>query len=390
MAYKLHPDTLSIRSQTQRTAYNEHSTPLFLTSSFTFESAEVMADAFNGENDNLIYSRYNNPNTDELIQKICLLEGAETGFATGTGMAAIFASIAAFLEQGDHVLASRAVFGSTHQILTNILSKWGITFTYVNPLDVNSWEQYILPQTKMIILETPSNPGLTVIDIEEVSHIAKKYDLILNVDNCFATPILQQPIQWGANLVTHSATKYMDGQGRTLGGIIIGDQVLIDQVKQFCRHTGPSLSPFNAWIISKSIETLSLRMDRHCSNALQLAQTLEGHPQIKKVIYPFLPSHPQYKIAKKQMSAGGGIVTFELRGGIDAGRAFLNKVKMCSLTSNLGDSRTIITHPASTTHAKLKASERLEVGITEGLVRVSVGLENIADIKWDILQALEM
>ena len=390
MSHQFHPDTLSIRSQIKQTPYGEHSSPLFLTSSFTFENAEIMASAFNGENNNLIYSRYNNPNTDELIQKVCLLEGAEAGFATGTGMAAVFASMATFLKQGDHVLASRAVFGSTHQILTNILSKWGVSFTYVDPQDVSTWEQYILPQTKMIILETPSNPGLTVIDIEQVSQIAKKHQLILNVDNCFATPILQQPIKWGANLVTHSATKYMDGQGRVLGGIIVGDRDLIHQVIQFCRHTGPSLSPFNAWIISKSIETLSLRMERHCSNALQLAQALEGHPNIQKVIYPFLASHPQYKIAQKQMSAGGGMVTFELKGGIEAGRIFLNHLKMCSLTSNLGDSRTIVTHPASTTHAKLTAAERLDVGITAGLVRVSVGLENIADIKWDILQALKM
>ena len=388
MHNKYHPDTLAIRQQSAKSQFKEHSTPLFLTSSFTFDSAESMENAFTGEEDGLIYSRYGNPNTDELINKICLLEEAEAGFATATGMAAVFASMAAFLGSGDHIIASRAVFGSTHQILTTILSKWGVKFTYVSPVDIDSWEQHIVPETKMIILETPSNPGLTIIDLEKVSLLAKKHQLVLNVDNTFATPSLQQPIKWGANLVTHSITKYMDGQGRTLGGIIVGDQHLIDQVVQFCRHTGPSLSPFNAWVVSKGIETLSLRMDRHCSNALQLARALENQKEINKVIYPFLVSHPQHHLALKLMKAGGGIVSFELNGGIEAGRHFLNSIQMCSLTSNLGDSRTIVTHPASTTHSKLTEAERLEIGITPGLVRISVGLEYVDDIVDDVLQAL--
>ncbi len=388
MNHQFHPDTQAIRLQTERTTHKEHSVPLFMTSSFTFDTAEAMAAAFTGEDNSLIYSRYGNPNTDELIEKICQLEGAEAGFAVSTGMAAVFTSIAPFVGRGDHIVASRAVFGSTHQILSNILPKWGITFTYVDPEDISKWEAAIRPNTKMIILETPSNPGLTIIDIERVNHLAKKYNLILNVDNCFATPVLQQPIQWGANLVTHSATKYMDGQGRALGGIILGDKKYIDEIAQFCRHTGPSLSPFNAWLISKSIETLSLRMERHCSSALQLAQELERNNQITKVLYPYLPSHPQHDIARKQMSAGGGIVTFELKGGLEQGRKFLNNIKMCSLTSNLGDSRTIVTHPASTTHSKLSEEERLSVGITDGLVRISVGLEHISDILWDVLGAI--
>lgn len=388
MQKSYHPDTIAIRQQTDKTQYKEHSTPLFLTSSFTFDSAENMANTFSGDEDGMIYSRYGNPNTDELIRKVCLLEGAEAGFATASGMSAVFASIAAFLETGDHIIASRAVFGSTHQILTNLLPKWGIHFTYVEPTDVDSWEEHILPETKMIILETPSNPSLTIIDLEKVAALAKKHQLILNVDNCFATSCLQQPIKWGANLVTHSATKYMDGQGRTLGGIIVGDEDLIEKIMQFCRHTGPSLSPFNAWVISKSLETLSLRMDRHCSNALKLAKTLEKQASVQKVLYPFLPSHPEHDLAVKQMSAGGGIVSFEIKGGVEQGRRFLNKLKMCSLSSNLGDSRTIITHPASTTHSKLSEQERLDVGVTPGLVRVSVGLEYIDDIVEDILQAL--
>ena len=383
-----HPDTLAIHHQTSKTHYKEHSTPLFLTSSFTFDSAESMEKTFTGTEEGMIYSRYGNHNTDELIDKICALEGAEAGFATATGMAAVFASMAAFLENGDHIIASRAVFGSTHQILTNILSKWGIEFTYVSPTNVDSWEEHIRPETKMIILETPSNPGLTIIDLEKAGQLAKKHQLILNVDNTFATPMLQQPVKWGAHLVTHSITKYMDGQGRTLGGIIVGDQHLIDKVIQFCRHTGPSLSPFNAWVISKGIETLSLRMDRHCTNALQLAKVLEKQAKVKAVIYPFLPSHPQHQLATQQMKAGGGIVSFELKGGIEAGRNFLNKIKMCSLTSNLGDSRTIVTHPASTTHSKLTEAERLNVGITAGLVRISVGLEYGQDIVDDVVQAI--
>lgn len=389
MEKQYHPDTLAIRQQSKQTAYKEHSTPLFMTSSFTFDSAEMMASTFAGEENGLIYSRYGNPNTDEFINKVCLLEGAEAGFATATGMAAVFASIAAFLESGDHIVASRAVFGSTHQLLTNLLPKWGIQFTYVDPVDVDSWEEQILPQTKMILLETPSNPGLTIIDLEKAGKLAQKHNLILNVDNCFATSSLQQPIRWGANLVTHSATKFMDGQGRALGGIVVGDKELIEKVIQFCRHTGPSMSPFNAWIISKSLETLSLRMERHCNSALKLAETLESHPSIQKVIYPYLPSHPQHQLAKKQMSKGGGLVSFDLKGGTEAGVRFLNKINMCSLTSNLGDSRTIVTHPASTTHSKLTETERQEIDITPGLVRVSIGLEYADDIIEDILQALE-
>lgn len=389
MSQQYHPQTLAIRQQAATTQYKEHSVPLFMSSSFTFDSAESMANTFAGQEEALIYSRYGNPNTDELIRKVCLLEGAEAGFATATGMAAVFASIAAFVKSGDHIIASRAVFGSTHQILNNIVSKWGVTYSYVEPTNIDSWEQYIQPNTTMIVLETPSNPGLTIVDIEKASQLAKKHQLILNVDNCFATPILQNPIEWGADLVTHSATKYMDGQGRALGGLVVGRAELIAEVTQFCRHTGPALSPFNAWLISKSLETLSLRMDRHCDNALALAQNLEGHRAIRQLIYPHLASHPQYELARKQMRAGGGILSFELKGGLEAGRTFLNKIKLCSLTSNLGDSRTIVTHPASTTHAKLSEQERLDVGITAGLIRISVGLEHISDISADILQALE-
>lgn len=388
MKNKQHPTTNAIRHQSERTQFREHSVPLYLTSSFVFPTAEIMADTFAGNMEGQIYSRYSNPNTDELIEKVCQMEGAEAGFATATGMAAVFASIAAFLESGDHIVASKAIFGSTHQLLMIILPKWGITTTYVDPLDVDSWEEHIQPNTKMLILETPSNPGLTLVDLEKAGKLAKKHNLILNVDNCFATSVVQQPIKFGANLVTHSSTKFMDGQGRVLGGIIVGDADLIEKVVYFCRHTGPSMSPFNAWIVSKSLETLSLRVERHCENALELAKRLEAAVGIESVKYPFLPSHPQFELAKRQMSSGGGLVTFELKGGIERGQKFLNVLQMCSLSPNLGDSRTIVTHPASTTHSKLTEEERQAVDITPGLVRVSVGLENIEDIWSDIEQAL--
>jgi O-succinylhomoserine sulfhydrylase len=362
---------------------------LFLTSSFVFPSAEEMRDTFAGETEGAIYSRYSNPNTDELIGKVCALEGAEAGFATASGMAAVFASMAAFLRSGDHVMASRAVFGSTHQILTNIFPRWNITHTYVDPLDIDEWEQAVRPNTRMLVVESPSNPGLALIDLEKAGTLARKYGLIFNIDNCFATPYLQQPILYGADLVVHSGTKWMDGQGRVLAGVVAGRPELIDQVQGFCRHTGPALSPFNAWILSKSLETLAVRMERHCSNALELAQFLDEHEQVNHVLYPFLPSHPQHELAKKQMRLGGGIVTFDIKGGTEAALRFLNNLKMISLSSNLGDARSIVTHPATTTHSKLSPEERAAVGITDGLVRVSVGLEYAGDIIGDIDQALD-
>ncbi|MBX2878189.1 MAG: aminotransferase class I/II-fold pyridoxal phosphate-dependent enzyme [Saprospiraceae bacterium] len=383
-----HFETDAIRLQRERTQYREHSVPLFLTSSFTFPNAEEMRDTFAGETEGIIYSRYSNPNTDELIAKVCAMEGAEAGFATASGMAAVFASMAAFLKAGDHVLASRALFGSTHQVLTKIFPKWGITSTYVEPTDIDNWHEAIQPNTRMLVLESPSNPGLTLVDLEKAGQIAKAHNLILNVDNCFATPYLQQPLQYGADLSVHSGTKWMDGQGRMLGGIIVGKQALIDEIQGFCRHTGPAMSPFNAWVLSKSLETLSVRMERHCQNALALAKRLSEHPRVNAVRYPFLDSHPQVDLAKKQMRLGGGLVSFEIKGGVAESMQFLNQIKLCSLSSNLGDTRTILTHPTTTTHSKLTEEERLAVGITPGLVRISVGLEHIDDISDDILAAL--
>ena len=383
-----HFETNAIRGQMERTGYNEHSAPVFMSSSFTFESAERMAATFAGEEEGLIYSRYNNPNTDELVAKVCALEGAEDGVATASGMAAVFSSMAAHLKAGDHVLASRAVFGSTHQILTQLLPRWGITHTYVAPEDIDTWERHIQPNTRMLVLESPSNPGLTLIDLEKAAALSRKHGLIFNIDNCFATPYLQRPLDWGADLVVHSATKWIDGQGRALAGLILGSKELIEPIRFFTRHTGPALSPFNAWLLSKSLETLAVRLDRHCLNALELARRLERQPDIQKTLYPFLPSHPQYELAQKQMHQGGGIVTIEVEGGIERGRRFLNALQMCSRSANLGDTRTIVTHPASTTHSKLTETERLASGITPGLIRISVGLEHVDDIWSDLQQAL--
>jgi O-succinylhomoserine sulfhydrylase len=385
----LHPITQAIRIQTERTNEMEHSTPMFLTSSFCYDDAEEMRATFADETDFNIYSRFSNPNVKEFTDKVCALEGAEAGYATASGMSAIFASFMALMKQGDHLLVCNAIFGSTHTVITKYLPKFGIEYTYFDAGKPETWEALVRPNTKMIFVETPTNPGLDLVDMEKASALAKKYNLLFNVDNCFATPIGQRPIEFGADLVVHSATKWMDGQGRVLGGVIVGKKELIKEIYLFCRSTGPSLSPFNAWVLSKSLETLDVRMERHASNALTLAQKLEHHPAISSLKYPWLPSHPQHDIARKQMSNGGGIVCFELKGGLEAGRNFLNKLKMLTLTANLGDTRSIASHPASTTHAKLTDAERAAVNITPGLIRISVGLEKVDDILSDILQALE-
>ena len=383
------PETRAIRIQTTKTGEKEHSTPLFLTSSFTYDSAEEMAAAFSDDTlDINIYSRFSNPTVDEFIAKIASLEGAEDGIATGTGMAAVFSTFMTFLSNGDHIVSASAVFGSTHTILTKYLPKWGIAYSYFDMTRPETITELIRPNTKMLYVETPSNPGLDIIDLEWLGNLCREKNILLVVDNCFATPAVQQPIRFGADLVLHSATKFIDGQGRVLGGVVVGNKELVNQLYLFVRNTGPSLSPFNAWVLSKSLETLHLRMDKHASNALELARRLEGHRQISLVKYPFLPTHPQYAIATKQMANGGGIVAFELKGGIEAGRKFLNNLRMISMTNNLGDSRTIASHPASTTHSKLSEDERQAVGITPGLIRISVGLEHVDDIVADIVQAL--
>ncbi len=383
------PETNAVRIQTEKTWQMEHSTPLFLTSSFTYDSAEEMRATFADETDNNIYSRFSNPNVDEFVQKVCSLEGAEAGYATASGMSAVFASFMALMNAGDHLISASSIFGSTHTVITKFLHKWGIQYSYFDINKPETVEALIKPNTKMIFVETPSNPGLEIVDISLLAKIADKHNLILNVDNCFATPVLQRPIEDGAHIVTHSATKWMDGQGRVLGGAVVGKKELIKEIHAFCRSTGPAMSPFNAWVLSKSLETLHIRMARHSESALTLAKGLEGNANITWVKYPMLESHPQYAIAKKQMSGGGGIVCFELKGGLQSGTRFLDALKMLTLTANLGDSRSIASHPASTTHAKLTDEERAKVGITSGMIRISVGLENAQDILEDILQALE-
>ncbi len=388
MPKKHHFETDAIRMQTPTTSEREHSAPLYMTSSFTFESAEHARAMFANEIEGNVYSRYSNPNTDEFIAKICSMEGAESGVATASGMAGVFGCLAGLLNQGDHIIASRSLFGSSHQILTQILPRWGITSTYADTIKTDGWESLIQPNTRMLFLETPSNPGLDLIDLEWAGNFAKDHNLILVVDNCFATPYLQRPIDFGADLVQHSATKFIDGQGRAIGGVIVGSEKHMEKIRFFARHTGPALSPFNAWLFSKSIETLAVRMERHCDNAEELAKFLGNHPSVQFVKYPFHRDHPQFELAKKQMKRGGGVVCFEIKGGIDQATKFIDNIRLLSRSANLGDTRTIVTHPATTTHSKLSEEERNSVGITPGLIRIAVGLEHHEDIIADVEQAL--
>ena len=381
-------ETEAIRTQLERSSFFEHSSPLYLTSSFVFENTEDMRASFAEEKQRNIYSRFSNPNTSEFVEKICLMEGAENGYAFATGMAAIFSTFAALLNAGDHIVSSRSVFGSSHTLFTKYFPKWNIKTSYFKVNEVDNIESLIQPNTKILYAESPTNPAVDILDLELLGSIAKKHNLILIIDNCFATPYLQNPIKFGADLVIHSATKLIDGQGRVLGGITVGRADLIQEIYLFSRNTGPALSPFNAWVLSKSLETLAVRVDRHCENALKVAEFLEAHPEVSKVKYPFLKSHPQYEVAKKQMKLGGNIVAFEIINGLEKGKAFLDSLKLLSLSANLGDTRTIATHPASTTHSKLSEEERLQAGITNGLVRISVGLENVQDVLDDINQAL--
>lgn len=384
-----HFDTNAVRTELER-SQRAHSSAIFMNSSFSFDNSEEARAMFADETPGDIYTRYTNPNTSELIQKLVNLEETEDGIATASGMAAMFSAMAALLNSGDHILAARSLFGSTHQILTQIFPKWGISHTYADLDKPELWESLIQKNTKLIFVETPSNPGLDLVDLEWLGKLAKEHNLTLIVDNCFATPYLQKPANYGADLVCHSTTKFIDGQGRTIGGAILGKKELIEKVRFFSRHTGPSLSPFNAWLLAKSLETLPIRMERHSNSALAIAEYLEGHPEFVNVKYPFLKSHPQYELARKQMTMGGGIITIELKGGLERAIEFIDNLKMLSITANLGDTRTIVTHPATTTHAKLTSEERERVGITPGLIRISVGLENINDILEDIENAIKL
>ncbi|WP_457617940.1 trans-sulfuration enzyme family protein [Lutibacter sp.] len=386
---KNHFETDAIRTQLERSQFQEHSTPLYLTSSFVFEDAEEMRASFTEEKERNIYSRFSNPNTTEFVEKVVKMEKAEDGYAFATGMAAVFSTFAALLNSGDHIVSARSVFGSTHTLFTKYFPKWNITTSYFDINKPEEIESLIQPSTKILYAESPTNPGVDIIDLALLGAIAREHNLLLVIDNCFATPYIQQPIKFGADLVIHSATKLMDGQGRVLGGVVVGKSNLVREIYLFSRNTGPALSPFNAWVLSKSLETLAVRVEKHCENALKLAEFLENQVEVSTVKYPFLKSHPQFEIAKKQMKLGGNILAIELKGGLEAGKNFLNAIKMCSLSANLGDTRTIVTHPASTTHSKLSEEEQLAAGITPGLVRISVGLEHVSDIINDINQALE-
>ncbi|SFS54057.1 trans-sulfuration enzyme family protein [Lutibacter maritimus] len=381
-------ETEAVRTQLERSQFQEHTTPMYITSSFVFEDAEDMRASFSEEKERNIYSRFSNPNTTEFVEKVVKMEGAEDGYAFATGMAAIYSTFAALLSSGDHIVSARSVFGSTHTLFTKYFPKWGIETSYFDINKPEEIEQFIQPNSKILYAESPTNPGVDIIDLELLGTIAKKHNLLLIIDNCFATPYIQQPIKFGADLVVHSATKLMDGQGRVLGGVVVGSSDLVREIYLFSRNTGPAMSPFNAWILSKSLETLAVRVDKHCENALKIAEFLENHPKVNTVKYPFLKSHPQYEIAKKQMKLGGNIIAIDIKGGIEAGRKFLNAIKMCSLSANLGDTRTIVTHPASTTHSKLTSEEQLSAGIFPGLVRISVGLEHVNDVIQDLNQAL--
>ena len=381
-------ETEAIRAQMERSHNLEHSAPIYMTSSFVFEDAEDMRASFSEEKDRNIYSRYSNPNTSELIGKVAKMEGVEDGVAFASGMSAIYTTFAALLSSGDHIVSCRAVFGSTHTLYTQFFPKWGIEHSYFDPGDFDTLEAAITPKTKILYVESPTNPGVSVLDLKRLGEVTKKHNLLYIVDNCFATPYLQQPAQFGADFIIHSSTKLMDGQGRVLGGITVGNKELIRSIYLFARITGTALSPFNAWVLSKSLETLAVRVERHCQNALELATRLEGHKNVSWVRYPFLPSHPQYELAKAQMKMGGSIIAFEIAGGLEKGRQFIDAIKLCSLSANLGDTRSIVTHPASTTHSKLSTAERLQVEITDGMIRLSVGLEHVDDVWEDLNQAL--
>ena len=382
------PQTLAVRGGTRRSEFGETGEAIFATSGYVYEYAEQAEDAFKDRVDRFIYSRFSNPTVDMFQDRMALIEGADTGKATATGMAAVFASMACMVNAGDHIVGSRAVFGSCLYIMTEILPRYGVETTIVDGTDLNQWEDALKRPTKLVFVETPSNPGLDIIDIRAVSELAHKAGAKVIVDNVFASPLLQKPMQLGADIVVYSATKHIDGQGRCLGGIVLGDTDYCENtLKPFLRHTGPSLSPFNAWVLLKGLETLDLRIQRHCANAQVVAGYLEGKDGLAKVRYPGLASHPQHELAASQMSDFGNIVTFSLAGGKDATFRFMNALKMIDISNNLGDSKSLMTHPATTTHQRLSAEDRESLGIDDGMVRLSVGLEDPEDVMDDLEQA---
>ena len=382
-------DTLAVRAGIHRSQFNEHSEALYLTSSFVFENAAQAAARFSGEEAGAVYSRYTNPTVDMLQERLAALEGAQCCVATASGMSAILACVMCFTRAGDHIVASHGLFGATVQLLNNWLPRFGVTTTFVSPTDVSQWEAAITPNTRLLFVETPSNPLTEVSDIAALGALARRVGALLAVDNCFCTPVLQRPIEMGADIVLHSATKYLDGQGRVMGGAVLGKRELVHEpLTTFLRNAGPTLSPFNAWVILKGLETLKLRMQAQSTNALVLAQWLEQHPGVQRVLYPGLASHPQYELARRQQVSGGAIVSFVVKGGREAAWRVVDSTRLISITANLGDVKTTITHPASTTHGRLSPEARARAGISEGLLRVAVGLEAAADLRQDLERGL--
>jgi O-succinylhomoserine sulfhydrylase len=382
-------ETLAVRAGTQRSQFNEHSEAMYLTSSFVFDDAAEAARRFSGEEEGMVYSRYTNPTVQMLETRLAALEGAESCVSTASGMSAILAAVMSLMKTGEHIVASRSVFGATIQLFNNILQRFGVDTTFVEPTQLDHWTSAIRPNTRLLFVETPSNPLTEVVDIRALSDVAHEAGALLAVDNCFCTPALQRPIEHGADVVIHSATKYLDGQGRVLGGAVLGRRdVIRAPLTSFLRSAGPVLSPFNAWVILKGLETLKLRMDAHCQAAHEIAAWLEQHPQVSRVFYPGLESHPQHQLAMRQQSAAGGIISFVVDGGRDAAWKVVDATRLISITANFGDAKSTITHPASTTHGKLSADVRSAAGISEGLLRIAVGLEAVDDLKADLDRGL--
>ena len=389
MTQDFHADTLAVRAGIERSQFNEHSEALYLTSSFVFDNAAQAAARFSNAEPGNVYARFTNPTVTAFQTRLAKLEGAEACLATASGMAAILSCVMGLLKAGDHIVSSRSVFGATVQLFNNVLGKWGLATTYVSQTDLSAWRAAIKPNTKIFFVETPSNPLTEIADLAGLAEIAKAHGIYLVVDNCFCTPILQRPIELGADIVIHSATKYLDGQGRVLGGAVLGRQDMItESILPFLRTAGPSISAFNAWVCLKGLETLKIRMQAHCSAADELANWLAQHPNIERVYYPGLADHPQFELAKRQQSNSGGVVSFDVKGGRERAWHVVDSTKLVSITANLGDTKSTITHPASTTHGRISAEARASAGIGEGLLRVAVGLENIEDIKADLARGL--
>ncbi|MBK7898771.1 MAG: O-succinylhomoserine sulfhydrylase [Azonexus sp.] len=384
------PETLAVRAGQERSQFGEHAEALYLTSSFVFKSAAEAARRFSGEEPGNVYARFSNPTVTMFEERLAALEGAEDCVAFSSGMAAIMATVMAHLKAGDHIVASSGLFGATVQLFSAILSRAGITTSFVPQTDPAAWEAAIRPETRLFFLETPSNPLTEIADIRLLAEIAHRKNILVAVDNCFCTPILQQPLQLGADLVIHSATKYIDGQGRVLGGAVCGPKALTEEVFKYLRTAGPTLSAFNAWVLLKGLETLKLRVEAHAANAARLAAWLEAHPKVARVFYPGLASHPQHELARRQQRTGGGIVSFEVKGGREAAWKVVDHCHLLSITANLGDTKTTITHPASTTHGRISPEARAAAGIGEGLLRIAVGLEAVEDLQADLERGLSL